>query len=522
MKTATLLIGLLLVICCFLGNVRAQFTTVQGTLHGSTDVLFSGETNINATFTGFPMDRIVDSPLVKDMNAFILPGGNTIRSLSTVIVVEDIDITQVDSLEDLYSHYTDHIRQFTNAALTTDTGFFLLGYPSGGTISVHTDVPYAVSTSHTLTLNQSLLPCDFLATQTPVVLSFSGDYAVLAQPLMSAVIRLNDQSGKTLWTGNSSSNYLILKDQHFQITQHPPLAIFPLNQKESTVPMLSYTLAPADQNKIHLQELLESVSTTAAHLAVMNVSEMLKEIQRYNLIISNAKFLANGAIILNNSNDTINLDDTTQTVKGFGLIHVHDLTVTYEEPGIGPTIQGTYSLAFLGDHFYNPQAGSTDNGIAFPYLLLIVWIVALAFFLYIRFLLKPPVDSKRDSTLKRYALLIHIILLMVAFLFLDLEVNAQLGISTVTSLIAQGSIMITGLCLGLELLLGVLSYLLLVLPVRLILISGLRILHIGKGGRGLGAGIADLMIGVFAAFYLFLFLNMIISVLHLQGLFTTG
>ena len=526
MKTTTVLIGCILVVSCFLGNITAQSATTpptfQGTLHNTTTVLFLGKTSITATFTGFPMDSVVNAPLIEDMNAFTLLGGNTIAGLSSVIVAENIDIGQASSLEDLYQLYADHLRQFTDVQIVTDPGFFLLGYPVGGTIHVQSNAEYVISSAHAFTLNQTAIPFFLMATQTPVTLVFSGEFAVLAQTNTNTTVRVQDSHGKNLWSGDSEDNYLIIEDQHFQISQQPPLSLFPLNAEDSTIPPLSYTVTPADPGSIHLQELFDSVTAQVIRVTNMNVSKGLKTIQGSDTVISSVGFIANGAMSLANTTDTITIDRQAQHFKGFGIVRFHDFTVMYTQPDSGPTIQGTSSLVFLGDHFYNPQAKDTENGIAFPFILLIVWMVALAVFLYVRFFLRPPVEQQRDARMKKYALWIHLVLLVLGFVLLDWEVNIQFGTSGLASLASQGASMITRLFFGLELLIWALGYVLLAIPVRLLTSSGLHILHIGKGGRGIEAGIGDFSIWIFAAFYLLLFINIIISAFNLSSLLTTG
>lgn len=526
MKTTTLLIGCILVISCFFGDVAAQSPasnpTIEGTLHNTTTVLFSGKTSITATFTGCQMSSLFNTSITEGMNAFILLGGNTLPSLSTVIVAEDIDITQASTLEELYQQYADHITQYTNVKIVTDTGLFLLEYPADGTIDIRSNAAYAVSSSLSLMLDQTAIPFFLVATQTSLAFDFSGDFAVLAQPYTNATITVQDQHGKNLWSGHSTNNYLIIQDQHFQITQQPPLYLFPLNPKDSLAPPLSFSVTPAEPSSINLPDLLDSVSAQAAHFTTINISRALKSIQESNTIISSAGLIANGAMIVANTNDSIMIDRSLQSFKEFGFVRFHDLTVTYPQVNSGPAIQGTYSLVFLGDHFYNPQAKSTANGIVFPYGLLIVWIIALAVFVYIRFFLRPEVDEQRDKTIKWYAVGIHIGLLILAFLLLDWEVSSQFGASALTSLTSQGVSMITGLFFGLELLIWALGYALVAIPLRLLVNSVLRVLHIGKGGRGIGAGLGDFSIWMFAAFYLLLFINIIISTFHLSNLFATG
>jgi hypothetical protein len=526
MKTTSFLIGCILAVCFLVGNVTAQSpaseSNLQGTLHSTDTILFLGKTSVTATFSGFPMDTVVNTSLAQGMNAFTLLGGNTISGLSTVIVAENIDITQVGSLQDLYLHYADHLHQFTNAQIVTDTGFFLLGYPTGGTINVRSTAAYAATSSRAFILNQSAIPFFLMATQTPVTLTFSGDFAVLAQMNTAATVRVQDQHGKNLWSGHSTKDYLIIQDKHFQISQQPPLSLFPLNPKDSTIPPLSYSVTPSDPSSIHIRKLLDSVYAEATRVTNTDVSQGLKTIEGFDTILSSASVIANGAMILTHTTDTITIDHSAQTFRGSGIVRFHDLTVTYAQPDSGPAIQGTYSLVFLGDHFYNPQAKNTDNGIAFPYLLLVIWVIGLAVFLYVRFFLRPAVEQQRDARIKKYALWVHLVLLILGFVLLDWEVSNQFGTSGFLSLASQGVSMITGLFFGLELFVWVLGYVLLAIPVRLLINAGLRVFHIGKGGRGIGAGIGDFSIWVFSAFYLLLFVNIVMAAFNLSSLFTAG
>jgi len=524
MKPTPVLVGCILVVFCFLGTFTAQAApaspTLQGTLHSSTTVLFLGETSLNATFTGFPMNAVIDIPPAKDMNAFTLLGENTIAGLTNVTVAENIDINQVGSIEELLT-YAEHLRRFTDVQIVTGPGLFLLGYPVGGTIHVQAHAAYAVSSFHSFTLDCTALPFFLMATQTPVSLVFAGDYAVLAQTNANATVWVQDQHGKTLWSGHSEDDYLIIEDEHFKISQQPPLSLFPLNQ-DSTISPLYYTVTPADPSSVHLQELLDGVTAQATRVTNTDISQGLKAIEGSEAVIASAGFIANGAMILGNTTDTITIDNLAHPFKGFGIIRFHDLTVTDTHPDRGPTIQGTYSLVFFGDHFYNPQAKGTENGIAFPFILLLIWVVALAVFLYVRFFLRPTVHQQRDSRMKKYALWIHLVLLIIGFLLLDWEVNIQFGTSGLASLASQGTSMITGLFFGLELLVWALGYVLLAIPVRLLCNAGLHILHIGKGGRGIEAGISDFSIWIFAAFYLLLFINIIISAFNLSSLLAMG
>jgi hypothetical protein len=82
--------------------------------------------------------------------------------------------------------------------------------------------------------------------------------------------------------------------------------------------------------------------------------------------------------------------------------------------------------------------------------------------------------------------------------------------------------MITGTLLFVELILWILGYVILAIPVRILVSSGLRLLNIGKGGKGIGKAIGGLSVWVFCRLYLLLCMNIIFSVIHFSGIFPGG
>ncbi len=73
--------------------IFASSHDLKGTLTKDTKAFFIGKTEISGTFTGYPMERLINSSFVQDMNAFPLIGASSITNLDTVIVAENIDIT---------------------------------------------------------------------------------------------------------------------------------------------------------------------------------------------------------------------------------------------------------------------------------------------------------------------------------------------------------------------------------------------------------------------------------------------
>jgi hypothetical protein len=524
MKKAYLLIEILIVFSMISPSATAIFASshdLKGTLAKDTNAFFIGKTEISGTFTGYPMERLINSSFVQDMNAFPLIGASSITNLDTVIVAENIDITEATSLEELYLRYFDHITQYSNVDITTDNGMFLLGI-NKGSLSVSTDLNYAVSTFIPLEIIPNTTTRFFLTvTNNPLTMQCSGDFAVLTRLTDSGTIRVKDKHGATRWSGASPNNYLVIQDKKFSVTQHPPLSVFPLNAAASTAP-LKLSISPADSKDIVIKQLIDNVSIAVKNLGGGDTSEFMNAINEFDTIIKASSLLANGAMVFLQTNDTVTIDHTTQRFSSVGFARFNTLDITSTGSSSGPTIQADCKLIFLGNHFYNPQAKRNTDGIAFPYELLIIWILALCVFIYIRFFLRPPIHKEKDETVKRYALILHIILLIIAVLFLDSEINDLFGISAFTALITQGFSMITGAFLLLELTIWILGYLILAIPIQLVAYSGLRLLGIGKGGNGIRKAIGDLSIWVFCGIYLLLCINIIFSLIHFNNLFPMG
>ena len=524
MKKTYLLIGILIVFFMISPSATAIFSAshdLKGTLTKDTTVFFVGKTEISGTFTGYPMERLVNSSFVQDMNAFPLVGASSITNLDTVIVAENIDIATATSLEELFLRYYDHITQYSDVDIATDNGLFLLGI-NQGSLNVSSDLNYAVSTFIALEIIPGTTTRFFLTgTSNPLTMQYSGDFAVLTTLSDTSTIRVKDRRGTTLWSSASPNDYLVIQDKKFSVTQHPPLSLFPLNHATSTVP-LKLSISPADPKDIVIKQLIDNVSIAVKNLGEYNTSEFMDNIDGFDTMIQAPSLVANGAMVFLQTNDTVTIDHTTQRFSSVGFARFITLDVTSTGSYSGPTIQADCKLIFLGDHFYNPKAKRNSDGIALPYELLIIWILALCVFVYIRFFLRPPVDIKRDERIKRYALFFHIILLVIAFLLLDAEVNDLFGISAFTALLSQGFSMITGAFLLLELTIWILGYIILAIPLQLLTYSVLRLLGIGKGGNGIRKAIGDLSIWVFCGLYLLLFMNIIFSLIHFNNLFPMG
>jgi hypothetical protein len=524
MKTTSLLTGIFLIFLLLSPSATALFTsshTLKGTLTENTEVFFIGKTSIDGSFTGQPMENLVNSSLVQDMGGFPLIGASSITNLDTVIVAEDIDITTATSLEDLIAHYFDHLISYSDVDITMDNGLFVLGINQGN-MSLSSDLSYAVTTIVPLEIIPGTITrFFFIGTNSPLTMHCSGDFAVLTTLSDTSTIQIKGRNGETLWTGGSPNDYFIIQDTSFSLTKNPSLSLFPLSNTTSTL-SLTVSVSPAAPTDVRIQQLIQNVSEVVGYLEDSSASEFLRNINDLDNYIQTTSFIANGAMVFLRTNDSVTIDHSTQRFSSTGFVRFNTLDITKFGSSVGPTLKADSTLCYLGDHFYNPSAKRSIDGIAFPFELLFIWILALCVFVYIRFFLRPPVDITLDEKVKRYALYFHLVVLVIAFLLLDMEINLLFGISALTALLSQGFSMITGSFFLLELIIWVFGYLMLAIPLQLLSSAILRFLGIGKGGNGIWKAVGDLSIWVFCGFYLLLLFNILFSLIDFNSLFPLG
>ena len=505
--------------------VSALFTSpcdLKGTLAEDTEAFIVGKTTIRGACTGYPIMPLIDSSLVQEMEGFLLIGKNTIDSVTSVIVAENIDITTAASLENLVIQYYDHLTQYTDVEIITEEGLFLFGMQNGR-MNISADFPYAITTFVPLDVLPDT-PTRFViaGANSPLRMDGSGDFAVLATLSETSTIKVTDKTGRIRWSGGSQHDYLIIQDTVFSITQQPPLSLVPLgNSSEKTKVVLS--VIPADHSDIKATYLIEGIATSVkTNLQDGATFEFLDNLNQLDLLIRTASFIGNGALVFLQINDTMTIDQSAQQVSSVGFIRFNTLDITDGGSSEEPVLQGDCILAFLGDHFYTPQAKQNPDGTRFPYELLIIWVIAICVFAYIRFFAKPPVDMEKDERIRRYALFVHIIVLVVTFLLVEYEIHLLFGASACVLLFSEGLTMVAGVFLMIEILIWILGFFVLALPIQLISYSVLRTRGIGKGGNGIWKAAGDLFIWVFCGLYLLLFLNLISAMIPFSLLYPLG
>lgn len=520
MLKTLLMMGCILVL--FTVSVNAQILSpvshLEGRIDTNTNSFFMGRTSVSGTFEGCQLDSFGDITFFKEINALPLFGSSTIEDIDSVLIV-DIQELENKSLEDIANL---SVEKFSNVKLSTESGISLIG-TTGGEIELQSELDFAFSTilSSDIILG-STIPFLTLITTSKIQTHHSGQLSLLIQFSNQSGIVVEDSDGNVIWDDDSTNKLFLIDDASFTVTQDSSIYLFPLISPDNKTP-IELSLTPTDAKSIDIFGLIEEVSSSFSDFGEMDITALTENIQGLDELISTAYAIANGAMIFTEFNGTFQVDNSPQTFSGIGFARGNQFDVSISPETQEATIEGEYKMIFLGDHLYTPQAKESENGVAFPFLLFIIWILAFCLYLFFRFYIKINVNVELDEKIKRYTMIFHIVALIIAFILMDREISFQFGISAIDAILGQGVSLISAAFIGIELIIWVLGFILLAIPVRIITNSGLQYFYgVGKHGKAIGKGVGALFIWVFCAFYVKLFVNVIILIINPGSLFPMG
>ena len=528
MKKTLILLGFIVILLTSSATSQliSPVSHLKGTIDAETKAFFVGKTSISGTFQGYQMESFPDNHLIEEVNVLPLFGSSTFKDIKSVTII-DTQTTDIESLEDIDNVEDNNSVQFSNVHIIAEDGPFLLAI-NHGNICIQSDLSYAISSIISLDISESNTD-QFLVilTTSRMNTQFIGESAYLVPSSNNSNIFLKDSTGNKVWSGSSTNTIFLIEDEDFTFMQDSSFYLFPILSDE-TYETAKLSISPADSHFIDISSLLEKVTDAASGFG--DISDISENIQGFETIISTASAMINGGMILINTDDTFSVDGSSQTFSNVGFARANTFDVTISSDTHTPTIDGDYKLIFLGDHLYNSQAKESKNGVAFPFLLVIIWVVAIVLFILFRFyfrlfksmLIKKEIDEKLDTKIKKYALVFHIAALIIAFILMDREISFQFGMSAIDAVIGQGVSLILIASVIIELIMWIFGFLLLAIPIRIITNSGLRIIGIGKGGKGIGKGVGAFGIWIFCAFYVKLIINMIFLIINPSNLFPMG
>jgi hypothetical protein len=504
-------------------QILSPVASAEGKLASDTQAFFIGQTTLEGSFQGYPVESFLELPVFESIQAFPLLGHDTITDIDIVKIV-DLQIFETVSDFGNITAELHNITQFSNVSLITDGGLFLLGV-SNGSITAQSHLESALTGVASFEMSQQTIPFLVVLTDDSFELTYTGGLCPLIRYPTETLgtIRVEDADGTVLWDDDPTNMLFLIDDADFDVTLQTPLSLFPLYTPENqTTVMLD--VSPADSAVLDLSSLIGDASGVISDLGAFNIPDLSSTVESLDMILSTATSVLNGAMVLVESHDEFRIDDTVQSFTGVGFARANsmDVTITTWEENYEVQVAGSYRLIFLGDHLYTAQAKDSDTGVAFPIPIVAVWVLALGLFLLFWFYIKKEVNPELDEKMKQYALYFHIATIVIAFILMDREISSQFGISAIDAVLLQGLSLVLGVFIALELLLWILGYFLLSLPVRIIAELGLKFIGIGKGGKHYAKGIGVLFIWVFAAFYVKLIVNLALSFIGPENLFPMG
>jgi hypothetical protein len=456
---------------------------------------------------GFPLD----------LTAFPLIGNVTLERVQEVLLI-DLERFHEYPLEDLLSFNIPSIPRYTNVDIVVEGGPVLLGVQNGS-LNLDQQFPYAISTILQFPITEdTTTPSMIVLTPNSLKTILSNELSVLAQIDENASIILQTPTGDPLWANGTRNNVLLINDQNLTLHQTGSINLFPISPLDSET-LIELSVTPSDST-VDITALINSISEVFS--GSEEPSEFSNQLQAFEPLITAASAIVNGGMVLVETEDTIEIDGSSQTFAQFGFARGDYFLATYDPTTEETMIEGEYKLIFLGDHLYTAQAKNSDNGVIFPYLFIVIWIFAICLFVLVHFYWKREIFKEIDKKYKWPLIVFHIAALIITFILLDREISFQFGMSAFDALMGEGvSLVFAGFIL-VELLMWVLGYLLLAFPLSLLIVSCMQYFGYGKSWKPIVKGVSGFFIWVFAALYVTLFINIVFLFLNPSNLFPMG
>jgi hypothetical protein len=520
MKKTLLMMGCIVVFLIISSVVTAQILSPIASLEGTVDkdamVFTIGSTRFSDNFKGYSYDELPSNPLFDELNVFPLFGTCIFEGIDTVTIF-DLNFTNLDTLEGILNFSMNNISQFSNVHIIAEKGPFLFGNEQGK-IKIIADLDYAISSSINLNFyGENEIPFLALITPSSMNIEVISSSAFLVLPFSTGNIKITDSNGNELWSDDSPNKILFIEDDSLTFHQDSPLFLLPLVETNED---LLLTIAPSELNDIDITSLFEEITDITSGL--MDMPDISNILQDFDEILPFISTIINGGLIIYESDDTFTIDNSPQTFSNFGFARANEFTMTITPETQIKKIDGNFKLIFLGDHFYTSQAKDSDNGLSFPYPIIIVWIIAVVLFLLFRFYIKKDANKEFDENIKRFLLLFHIIAIIITFILMDREISFQFGSSALDALFGQGITLILGAFIIIELLMWTLGFFLFSFPIYLITKSGLTYLEIGKDGKHLSKGVGIFFIWIFCAIYIKLIINILFLIINPSNFLQMG
>ena len=521
MRKILLLLGCIIIFSATTANAQilSPVAQAEGTFDPDSQVFFIGQTSISGIFQGFPLEILAETPFHGEISAFPIIGSSHFSEVDEVIIGDIVNLEN-QTLENITDFNEDLITRFSGVTLTVEDGFFLLG-TLGGRTELQSTLSFAICTVLNLEIIENTqVPSLVILTTSPLSYKQTGQQSLFLPVTDNGTVTITSAEGERLWSGDIQGKFVFINDPSFIISQDTPVYLFPVFSQGND-DAIELEIQPADTTSADVSPLLEELSETTPLFGSM--PDFIENLQGFEPLITTVSAVVNGGMIIVESNDTILIDDTSQSFSHIGFARANKYEVSFQPDTLETSVQGEYRMIFLGDHLYTARAPNSDDGIAFPFILVFIWVLALCLYFLFHFYIKKSVDEEFDKKIKRYSYVFHIIMLILAFILMDREISYQFGISAIDAVLGQGVSVVFGAFILIEVIIWALGFVVLALPVRIIVNSLLLYrFGIGKGGKAIGKGIGALSIWVFCALYVKMIINVILLLISPSVLFPMG
>jgi|GEM_PF-2354523 len=545
------ILGILLVLIFSTSSVQAfvfsPVIPINTTIDEDTLSFFFGEGNIQGQIYGYnysvPTDLIpndyleIYSEYISEQNLSIPEFLNTLPLLGANILphIDQLTLLNMDKIKQLDPHSLplidpkDLYEEFSNIDIIIEQGITLFLTPHQP-IRFNQSADFGVYgfTEFSVIHDESFYCCLSLS-EHPIIYDYHGPSAYL-MPYQQNRITIQDSSNQQiLWTGSGEDWLFIFSDETIQITDSAPLHLLPLDIEPDIIqphPWINLSISPANIEDIHLESLLHQLEETTKNITDTSLSILPQNESEITSFLHIIPSVLNGGFIVYNTSDTIyiNQNDHHFSTLGFGRGGSYEVNYNQQNT-ISPhqvSINGSFHLVFLGNHFYSSTSANDPNGIAIPLLAIIAWSIALVIYLLFTFILKkPPSNEEKSITIKPFDLLFLVGSMIIVFILMDLEISTQFGTSFISILFTQGLSLALLLFIGIQFFLWGIGYVSCAFPIAYICNTLLRYFGINERKKRIGKGIGLFFIWLFTALYVTLLLNILLLFIDLPGLLSS-
>ncbi len=544
MKTT---IFLFMTICLFSimlphGSAQMFSSTIsfEATVPVDTITIGIGKTQISGCFCGINMSKLVSVPslnqyenmlnitnltgsidfsLFNSLHGFPLFATSEFSSVNRVTILNTSILENQPATPSELQQLAKEIQSYENVTISIDQGLAFFG-TNEKNVYLSSSAPFALSGFMKIPVySKEYFDTFFVLSQSSRVFNNSEDISILYPFSSSCNMSLISSEGSMLWNEIGADYFLLIEHKKVTITDKSPLHLYPLTPPNQTnnVPQLEVQINPAEQQDIDITQLFSSLLT--GDMADQNLSLPLDFLKNnmFGASLSSISPVINGGFLLADSNETVLIDGTVQSISSFVFIQGKTVIINLEDslPFV-KKISAHGDLIFLNDHFVSPSAKENENGFYFPIFPVLIWIAALLCFFLFKYKLTRKGDEEYKKTVsdkKMITALFGLRILSIGFIFflLDLEIKQTLGTSVFHLISTHFSWPVFLVVLIFQLFLWFLGYFCFAFPFQYLLITSFKYLPVKKIYRKpLGKSIGLLGIWLFAGLYMILVLNMIL------------